>query len=1189
MTQIYDKMSRIPRLSLNKRNSSLEERSSNKGGDTERSRVKQSTQRTSNSSLSNGAHATNGKRKTPRVNLEGTLVWCMPSEVDPVWIRGTVVSCSPCANQDMGSKWEIVITTEDNETVTIKTKCEDETQMQFQHVRSRAAMSGEALQSADLTVLPVVNEPEVTEYIRQCYTLSQKHISAGPLVSVLLNYSPLSGEAQVAQLKKHFFVPQQHHDVLADVHPSPIRIAYSAFQAAAAAKPTEASFHQTVLLLGESGAGKTSACSAITCSLGHILRNSHLTYNDDVKVVPQEDDPLYSAHVILEEFGHARTLRTQSSSRFSRHIKYYYTTDHEFSHFTLRCFNFERERIIRQSPGEYNYHIMYDFATGLTEEQLCDWGLETIDQFQYINQQFSVAETHAAVMRYKAFEAALSHFHIHTANRLLEILTGILHLGEIEFVEQPVAGEDATDFSSSADSAFHIHHTCELLCISPDALLTAVGRRSIVIDKTRIQKNLNLQGTLVARDQFAIFIYTALFKYLIHSINTVMEKQAMFSSEARPHHVLNLLDFASFECLERNGLDQLCFNYCNEKLYNYMNAQFYTSESNFYTMEKVTLHAMDYPTNAATVDLLENKAYGIFALCDEQYKLKASSSDEKLASSLYTEHTSNPMFIASRAEHTKHEFIIKHYSNYVKYKVSGFVEANKLDPPVEVLNCFKNSSDTFIKDLAAYFDPYAHSGIQRGGEDASVASGLSNPSLSHSPPAIAKGAYINRTSSAINPSTTRGAARGIYSRSPSSMQVGGSPPSGIPRGQSIRGASFGAPPATKTSSPRPSLSRQGSVKSTRKLIKPPTATSLCVQQMQAVINEIKNTNIRYVVCVKTSEGESQFDQKHVSAQIKAANLTEIVQFYHQSHPHRFDFVTFINRYAVLLSMCAHEPLVMEWMFGLQEFRKQNAHNNAVNAANPLRAKRIAARLLTLLPLYHKDEYTNVISDGYRVGQTCVFLNAACLHYFESKHTELLHKTAATVQLAWKRYQLAQNPPPSKMASVVVAALATNKKNTVSTIDTFGSLRNSLKSSVSYKVKAAVFVLQMWGRVFVAILRRRRAVSAARCIQANYRGYRGRLRARAIREEQQAQCNHSSAAAAVLQVNHVAHTNGDASRDDAGSLDDSGSSGSFSQIKGHDAYDHTSEEDEDRDAVVVTAEERLEEESVSFFCNCVYLC
>ena len=133
--------------------------------------------------------------------------------------------------------------------------------------------------------------------------------------------------------------------------------------------------------------------------------------------------------------------------------------------------------------------------------------------------------------------------------------------------------------------------------------------------------------------------------------------------------------------------------------------------------------------------------------------------------------------------------------------------------------------------------------------------------------------------------------------------------------------------------------------------------------------------------------------------------------------------------------------------------------------------------------------------------------------------------------------------------------------------------------MSYKVKAAVYVLQMWGRVFVAIMRRRRAVAAVRCIQANYRGYRGRLLAEALREEQQAHHIHSSSAApTTLHIAHAEHTNGKGSRGDASSLDDSGSSGSFSQIKGHDAYDHTSDEDEDHDGVV-TAEQKLEEESV----------
>ncbi|KAL2742986.1 unconventional myosin-Ie-like [Vespula maculifrons] len=80
------------------------------------------------------------------------------------------------------------------------------------------------------------------------------------------------------------------------------------------------------------------------------------------------------------------------------------------------------------------------------------------------------------------------------------------------------------------------------------------GSQSESVDVT-----LNVEQALYARDALAKDVYTRLFDHLVKKVNSAMETNA-------DSYEIGILDIYGFEIFEKNGFEQFCINFVNEKL-----------------------------------------------------------------------------------------------------------------------------------------------------------------------------------------------------------------------------------------------------------------------------------------------------------------------------------------------------------------------------------------------------------------------------------------------------------------------------------------------------------------------------------------------------------------------------------------------------------------------------------------------
>jgi myosin I len=97
-----------------------------------------------------------------------------------------------------------------------------------------------------------------------------------------------------------------------------------------------------------------------------------------------------------------------------------------------------------------------------------------------------------------------------------------------------------------------------LLGINSDILTKALTFRTVKAGMDTMVKPLNSNEAMYTRDAFAKALYSRNFNALVKEINRNIQGKGNLE--------IGILDIYGFEIFESNSFEQLCINFCNEKL-----------------------------------------------------------------------------------------------------------------------------------------------------------------------------------------------------------------------------------------------------------------------------------------------------------------------------------------------------------------------------------------------------------------------------------------------------------------------------------------------------------------------------------------------------------------------------------------------------------------------------------------------
>ncbi|KAM9353695.1 myosin IEb isoform 2-T2 [Symphorus nematophorus] len=441
--------------------------------------------------------------------------------------------------------------------------------------------------------------------------------------------------------------------------------------------------NQCVIISGESGAGKTVAAKYIMSYVSKVSGGG-----DKVQHVK---DIILQSNPLLEAFGNAKTVRNNNSSRFGKYFEIQFSRGGAPDGGKISNFLLEKSRVVSQNPGERNFHIYYQLLEGASGEQRENLGVTTPDYYFYLNQ--SGTYTVEDVNDKKEFSDTMGAMSVvglslEDQDSVLQLVAGILHLGNISFREENnYAVVESQDFL--AFPAF-------LLGISQDGLCSKLTSR--IMDskwggKTEsISVTLNTEQACFSRDALSKALYTRLFDFLVDCINKAMQKD-------QEELNIGVLDIYGFEIFQKNGFEQFCINFVNEKLQQIFIELTLKAEQEEYVQEGIKWTPIDYFNNKVVCDLIESKLNppGLMSILDDvcaTMHAKGEGADQTLLQKLQGQIGSHEHFSS-----WNRGFIIHHYAGKVSYDVNGFCERNRDVLFNDIIELMQSSEFPFIRAL----------------------------------------------------------------------------------------------------------------------------------------------------------------------------------------------------------------------------------------------------------------------------------------------------------------------------------------------------------------------------------------------------------------------------------------------------------------------------------------------------------
>ncbi|XP_025836978.1 myosin-IB [Agrilus planipennis] len=423
---------------------------------------------------------------------------------------------------------------------------------------------------------------------------------------------------------------------------------------------------QCILISGESGAGKTEASKKILQYIAAVTEHRG--------VVEKVKEKLLQSNPVLEAFGNAKTNRNDNSSRFGKYMDIQFDFQGLPVGGNVINYLLEKARIVNQHKGERNFHIFYQLLTGATEDELSQLYLKrNLRSYYYLSHGGdSNVDNIDDAQSYKEVRQALTtlEFPDEEQNDMMVIIASVLHLGNVGFSE-----EDGKGKVTKLDA---IQNISKLLGITESELTHALTHHTIDARGDVITSPLNREQAIYARDALAKAIYDRLFSWLVTRLNDSLQPE-----NPKRNVVMGILDIYGFEIFGKNSFEQLCINFCNEKLQQLFIELTLKSEQEEYLKEGIEWQHVEYFDNKVICDLIEEKHKGIISLMDEECLRPGNPNDKTLLMKMNDSFGCHKHYISHEKADIKlqkimgrDEFRLIHYAGDVTYNINGFLEKN---------------------------------------------------------------------------------------------------------------------------------------------------------------------------------------------------------------------------------------------------------------------------------------------------------------------------------------------------------------------------------------------------------------------------------------------------------------------------------------------------------------------------------
>ncbi|CAB4054204.1 MYH6_7 [Lepeophtheirus salmonis] len=390
------------------------------------------------------------------------------------------------------------------------------------------------------------------------------------------------------------------------------------------------------------------------------------------KVKVSLEDQIVQTNPILEAFGNAKTARNDNSSRFGKFIRIHFNIQGKLAGCDIETYLLEKSRITFQQEVERSYHIFYQmFQKAVPDlKDACHLSNDIYD-YHYVSQGKtsvpSIDDNEDLEFTHDAFN--ILHFSNEETYNIYKITAAVMHMGEMKFKQK---GREEQCEPDAMDKAEKVG---DLLGVDPETLIKSFCKPKIKVGTEWVTKGQNIEQSTSSVAGVARGLYDRIFRFLVEKCNLTLVDKSM-----KKVFFIGVLDIAGFEIFNYNGFEQLCINFCNEKLQQFFNHHMFVLEQEEYLKEGIDWEMVDFGMDLQSCITMFEKPMGILAILEEE-SLFPKATDKTFEDKLKTNHlgkSSNFTKASTKTDKSAH-FAIVHYAGTVSYNLTGWLEKNK-DP-----------------------------------------------------------------------------------------------------------------------------------------------------------------------------------------------------------------------------------------------------------------------------------------------------------------------------------------------------------------------------------------------------------------------------------------------------------------------------------------------------------------------------
>merc|ERR1712042_163535 len=460
--------------------------------------------------------------------------------------------------------------------------------------------------------------------------------------------------------------------------------------------------NQSMLITGESGAGKTENTKKVIAYIGKVAgveKDPNAPPPPPGGLTGTLDEQIVMANPLLEAFGNAKTTRNNNSSRFGKFIRCHFGATGKLAGADIESYLLEKNRVIHQGSAERNYHIFYQILYAVTDEELATLCLPTREAQAYgflakgvyhvdrmdDNEEYALTVEAIGVLGFTPEEK----------HSMFKITAAILNFSMMKFKQKP--RDEQAEVEDPADG----ERVAYLLGIPVKEFHTSLIKPKVKVGTEYVNKGQSVAQVLYNVSGLSKALFERMFWWIVVRVNKALD------TKERRSYFIGVLDIAGFEIFDYNSFEQICINLTNEKLQQFFNHHMFVLEQEEYKKEGIHWEFIDFGMDLEeTINLIE-KPMGIFAMLEEEC-IVPKATDQTYLAKLHKQHEKSRAYTKPSAKQSKQgggDFILHHYAGSVGYSVANWLEKNK-DPINEhTAQLFSKATDGLVSHLFQDYNP----------------------------------------------------------------------------------------------------------------------------------------------------------------------------------------------------------------------------------------------------------------------------------------------------------------------------------------------------------------------------------------------------------------------------------------------------------------------------------------------------